>query len=52
MNTYSVVTAVEYGDTVKKVKRYEAGSTINLDDDTAAPLLNVGAISGPIEAKK
>ena len=50
MKTYSVITAVEYGDKPETVKRYEAGDPIDLEDDTAAPLLDVGAISGPAEA--
>ena len=44
MSIYKVITAVEHGDAKGKIKRYEPGSEIDLDDDQAVPLLEVGAI--------
>lgn len=45
METYIVLTAIERGTNDKNHKRFEAGSTIDLDYEAAAPLLAVQAIS-------
>ena len=47
--TYPVLTAIEHGTTAKSHKRYEPGSTIDLEDDDATPLIAVNAIGDPIE---
>lgn len=41
VKTYTVVTTVTHDQV-----QYDPDSTIELDDDTAAPLLKVGAIAG------
>ena len=50
-STYTVTTPVHYGTTAKDVRRYEPDEPIELDDETAGPLLAAGAIRGPIEKK-
>ena len=52
--TYNVKSAVVHGTTEKNQKRYEPGSTIELEDEDAAPLLatNPPAIEAPAAGKK
>lgn len=55
MKSYTVKSRVEFGKAddagkvIQKAKTYEAGSTIEMDDDDAAPLLNGGAIEAAPE---
>ena len=44
MKTYPVITPIEHGTTSNDQKRYESGSTINLEKAHAEPLLACGAI--------
>lgn len=44
MNTYRILTPVEHDG-----KRFEPGTTIDLDDTQASPLLTLAAIEGPVE---
>ena len=49
MKTYPVLSAIQHGTTDKDQKRYESGSTIDLEDAEAEPLLAVGAIGDPVK---
>ena len=48
MRTYPVITPIEYGTTSNDQRRYEPGTTIDLKDADAKPLLACGAIGEAI----
>ena len=58
MKSYTVKSTVSFGRAnaegkiTSKVKDYEPGSTIELEDDEAKPLLDAGAIEAPAEKAK
>lgn len=55
MKIYTVKTPISHGEVVDGVNKpdtFEPGDEIELSDEHAQPLLDVGAIEDPAEAKK
>ena len=51
MKTYTVINTIRHAAAEQPLKDYLPGKTIVLSDAHAAPLLDAGDISGPVETK-